>query len=90
MKNAMNYVGVDISKLSFDVAIANGAKYAHHKFDNNQAGFTVFLKALSSESKVEMEASGPYYLKPASFLANKSIAVSVINPLVIVDFARCE
>ena len=34
MQNAINYVGVDISKLSFDVAIPNGAKYDHHKFDS--------------------------------------------------------
>jgi transposase len=88
MQNAINYVGVDISKLSFDVAIPNGAKYHHHKFDNNQAGFTAFLKAVSSESKVVMEASGPYYVKLASFLANKSIAVSVVNPLMIRRFCQ--
>jgi transposase len=88
MQNAINYVGVDISKLFFDVAIPNGAKYHHYKFDNNQAGFTGFLKALSSESMVVMEASGPYYLKLASFLANKSIAVSVVNPLVIRRFCQ--
>jgi transposase len=88
MQNAMNYVGVDISKLSFDVAIPNRAKYHHHKFDNNQAGFTAFLKALSNESKVVMVAAGPYYLKLASFLANKSIAVSVVNPLVIRRFCQ--
>jgi transposase len=63
MQNAINYVGVDISKLSFDVAIPDGAKYHHHKFDNNQAGFTDFLKALSSESMVVMEASGPQLSK---------------------------
>ena len=42
MQNAINYVGVDISKLSFDVAIPNGAKYDHHKFDNNQQALQLF------------------------------------------------
>ena len=88
MQNAINYVGVDISKLSFNVAISEGSKYDHHKFDNNQAGFTAFLKTLSSGSIVVMEASGPYYLRLAVFLADKSIAVSVVNPLVIRRFCQ--
>jgi transposase len=35
-----------------------------------------------------MEASGPYYLRLATFLAEKGIAVSVINPLVIRRFCQ--
>jgi transposase len=35
-----------------------------------------------------MEASGPYYLKLASYLYTKRIAVSVVNPLVIRRFCQ--
>src|SRR6185369_8588100 len=35
-----------------------------------------------------MEASGPYYLRLACFLAGKGIGVSVINPLVIRRFCQ--
>jgi transposase len=35
-----------------------------------------------------MEASGPYYLRLATFLAEKGITVSVINPLVIRRFCQ--
>ena len=35
-----------------------------------------------------MEASGPYYLKLATFLHQKGVSVSVINPLVIRRFSQ--
>ncbi|MFH7014599.1 IS110 family transposase, partial [Flavobacterium sp. FlaQc-52] len=35
-----------------------------------------------------MEASGPYYLRLATFLSNKKISVCVINPLVIRRFSQ--
>ena len=34
-----NYVGIDVSKLTFDVAIESNGKYVHHKFKNNEEGF---------------------------------------------------
>jgi transposase len=46
------------------------------------------LEVLSKESVVVMEASGPYYLRLASFLSQKGIAVSVVNPLVIRRFCQ--
>lgn len=88
MQNPVNYVGIDISKLSFDAALKDGTSYPHHRFDNNQAGFSDFLKVLPSDSIAVMEASGPYYLRLACFLAEKSIGVSVINPLVIRRFCQ--
>lgn len=36
MKKSNNYVGIDISKLTFDVAICNSeSKYKYFKFTNN-------------------------------------------------------
>ena len=88
MQNSINYIGIDISKSFFDVALPDGQGYEHHKLDNNQAGFSALLKLISSGSVVVMEASGPYYLRLASFLSEKRIAVSVVNPLVIRRFCQ--
>lgn len=90
MKKNSNYVGIDISKLTFDVAIndCNG-KYIFFKFPNNSEGFVSLLEHLKrQESICVMEASGPYYLKLATFLSKHSIGVCVVNPLVIRRFSQ--
>jgi transposase len=90
MGKTLNYVGIDISKLTFDVAVSNGqGKYLHHKFSNDIAGFESFHQYLDSRSDCcVMEASGPYYLNLAFYLSSKDIAVSVVNPLVIRRFSQ--
>ena len=89
MKKSNNYVGIDISKLTFDVAVFcnEDSKYKHHKF-NNEEGFNLLLELLTLENICVMEASGVYYLKLATFLSDKGIAVSVINPLIIRRFSQ--
>ena len=59
MQNSTKYVGVDISKSFFDVAIPDGQKYRHYKLDNNPTGFEALLALLPEQSVVVMEASGP-------------------------------
>lgn len=90
MKKNANYVGIDISKLSFDVAIEKEkGKYVHYKMSNDPEGFKRLLALLDNEKHCcVMEASGPYYLKLAFFLFDKKIRVSVINPLVIRRFSQ--
>lgn len=85
----MNYVGIDISKESFDVAIRKDEKYNHYKFSNDASGFKQFHKLLDKAVHwCLMEASGPYYQKLAMFLQAKEITLSVINPLVIRRFCQ--
>lgn len=84
-----NYVGIDVSKLTFDVAIESNGKYVHHKFKNNEEGFAKLFSKLNPDLHCcVMEASGPYYLKLAFYLAGHGIAVSVVNPLVIRRFSQ--
>lgn len=85
-----NYIGIDISKLSFDVAFKNeNDKYVHFKFKNDNEGFKDFSKLINTDFDIcVMEASGPYYLKLASYLFNSRISVCVINPLVIRRFSQ--
>jgi transposase len=85
----MNYVGIDISKESFDVALKESISYKHYKFNNNTIGFKQFVKLLSkTEHWCVMEASGPYYQKLALHLQLHEIKVSVVNPLVIRRFCQ--
>lgn len=85
----MNYIGTDISKKTFDVAIAEATGYKHYKISNDEAGFKTFLKLLNKDNDCcVMEASGPYYQQLAVFLQTNNIAVSVVNPLIIRRFCQ--
>lgn len=86
----ISYVGIDISKLTFDVAIKNDSgQYDSYKFTNDKSGFRKLLqKAKRLSFHFVMEASGPYYLKLASFLNDSGFKVSVVNPLVIRRFCQ--
>ena len=90
MKKNRNYVGIDISKLTFDVAMSKtDGNYAHYKFGNDAEGFKEFKKLLGKENHCcVMEASGPYYLNLAFYLSERSIEVCVVNPLVIRRFSQ--
>jgi transposase len=90
MESIKNFIGIDVSKLSFDVAIEEAGGYKHFQLDNNEKGFKALLSlvAASSNCHVVMEASGPYYLRLATCLYNYGIDVSVVNPLVIRRFCQ--
>lgn len=88
MQPETNYTGIDISKSFFDVATARQGKYEFNKFSNDGQGFGSLLKVLPASSHVVMEASGPYYLQLACYLAGHDIAVSVVNPLVVRRFCQ--
>lgn len=85
----MNYVGIDISKEKFDVAISENESYKHYVFSNDAIGFKQLSKLLhKSKHWCIMEASGPYYQKLAMFLHANEIELSVVNPLVIRRFCQ--
>jgi transposase len=89
MKKCINYVGIDISKLTFDVAIYQKEIYNHYKFTNDLKGFDLFKAILNKYQNIcVMEASGPYYLNLATYLNINQIGVCVINPLVIRRFCQ--
>jgi len=81
----MKYVGVDISKQTFD---AFNDELGSRQFNNDSAGFKLFKKWMGTSAQVVMEASGPYYLRLAHDLYSANIPVSVINPLVIRRFCQ--
>ena len=84
----MNAVGIDVSKGKSTVAVLQpfGVVIAKpfdvfHK-DSGLKELVNFIKSLSGETKVVMEYTGTYY-EP---VANASIFVSVVNPLLIDDY----
>jgi len=81
----MKYVGVDISKQTFD---AFNDEFGSRQFSNDSTGFKLFKKWMGTSAQVVMEASGPYYLRLAHDLYSANIPVSVINPLVIRRFCQ--
>lgn len=90
LKNkGMNYLGIDISKKTFDVAKSKANGYSSFKYDNEIAGFKQLVCLLDKENDCcVMEASGPYYLKLAHYLADNEYKVSLVNPLVIRRFSQ--
>lgn len=81
-----NYIGIDISKETFDVSI--GPQHDHYKLTNDAKGFKALLDLTGTSGWVVMEASGPYYLRLACFLFENGVSVSVVNPLVIRRFGQ--
>lgn len=89
MSSTTKYIGIDISKDYFDLAIEDEkCDYSSYQLSNARQGFSKLLKLLPDRSWCVMEASGPYYLRLATFLKDHNIKVSVVNPLVIRRFCQ--
>ena len=89
------FLGIDISKASFDVALLlPNDKINTKKFSNNKSGFKlleVWLKLYNYESlHACMEATGIYGEPLANFLYHSNYMVSVVNPMKIKGFAMSE
>jgi transposase len=83
-------IAIDVSKQTLDVAYLIEEKWQHFSTTNDVKGFTKIVKLAESDDWFVMEASGPYYLPLASYLFNKSLNVSVINPLIIRRFSQMK
>ena len=87
MNEVKHFIGIDISKDTFDVySQASG----HCQYSNDVPGFRKFIKALTKECWVVMEATGSYCLRLANYLHCRDIAVSVVNPLVIKRYIQMK
>ncbi len=85
MKIYTDYLGIDISKETFDVVDKSGK---HSQYSNDPKGFSNFKKTIKKGSLCIMEVTGIYHLRLATFLYSKNIAVSVVNPLRIKRFSQ--
>ena len=86
-------LGIDISKLKFDICLSREAgKFRHKVFPNSPAGFSQ-LSAWLAKYKVErahacLEATGTYGEALATHLHEAGHLVSVINPAVIKAYGQ--
>jgi len=83
----MKTVGIDISKLTFDVW---SEELGHAQFSNDKDGFKVFKKLLSEEDHCVMEATGCYHFQLAEYLYDLGFKVSIENPLVVKRFIQMK
>ena len=90
MEKKCQYIGIDISKETFDVSFYDGVSHRHEQYANTETGFASFGSDLSAESRCVMEATGVYHLHLAMYLYERGIAVSVVNPLVIRRFTQMQ
>jgi transposase len=87
------FVGIDVAKDKFDVAVEVNKKFHQECFSNNRKGYQAFCKWLNkitSQPWICMEATGHYSELIADYLASRQIRVSVVNPLQIKSFARAK
>ena len=89
----MLFIGIDVSKLTFDVAYSLTGSYVNAKFTNDTVGFKDFIKRLKkheAEPLICLEATGIYSFSLATFLAQQSIKVIVVNPIATHAFFKME
>lgn len=80
-------ISIDVSKQTLDVSFKNG-KWDHFTTSNDKKGFKKISSLASKGSWFVMEASGPYYLRLATYLYECGFNVSVVNPLVIRRYSQ--
>lgn len=84
----VDFVGIDVSKLTLDVATLHGA--GHHTVSNDKKG----IKELSEQMRalapglIVMEATGGFEREVAIALVLSGLPVAVVNPRAVRDFAK--
>lgn len=93
LERAMLFIGIDISKLTFDAAYLKNNRYVHKQFDNNPKGFKDFvtwIKKTTEEIFICLEATGIYSFALAQYLSAQKLSVLVVNPIIIHAFFKTE
>jgi transposase len=87
----MHFLGIDVAKQTFDVALRGGPSIQWHHFDNTLDGFKALRHWLEQQGVTELhaclEATGIYYEALAEYLYQQAYTVSVVNPWQIKAFA---
>jgi len=92
-ENTMIFIGIDISKLTFDSAYFYNSRCIHKQFSNNTKGFDeFFIWAKKTGKKIFtcLEATGIYSFDLAQYLSQKKINVMVVNPIITHAFFKME
>ncbi len=89
MSMPIEFVGVDVSKDTLDIAFV-GEETTALRFLNSPTGFIELLKACQTRSiqLIVLEATGGYERPVVAELAAANLPVVVVNPRQVRDFAR--
>jgi transposase len=86
MDEVKRFVGIDVAKVTLDVFI--GSTGVAFTVANDEAGIQQLLRQLAAADFVILEATGGLETPVASALAAAGIAVAIVNPRQVRDFAR--
>lgn len=88
MEMTTPYVGIDVAKATLDVAIGSDGEMV--QVENNEAGIAQLIQRLGevAPTLVVLEATGGYESLVAGAIAGREIAVAVVNPRQVRDFAK--
>jgi transposase len=86
MGEVKRFVGIDVAKVTLDVFI--GSTGVAFTVANDEAGIQQLLRQLAAADFVILEATGGLETPVASALAAAGIAVAIVNPRQVRDFAR--
>ena len=86
MEDVKRFVGIDVAKAALDVFI--GSAGGAFSVANDEVGIRELLRQLEPADFVILEATGGLETPVASALAAAGIAVAIVNPRQVRDFAR--
>ena len=86
MDEVRRFVGIDVAKAALEVFI--GSAGAAFSVANDEVGIQELLRQLKPADFVILEATGGLEMPVASALAAAGIAVAIVNPRQVRDFAR--
>src|SRR5438128_3376029 len=86
MDEVKRFVGIDVAKAALDVFI--GSAGAAFSVANDEVGIQELLRQLKPADFVILEATGGLEMPVASALAAAGLAVAIVNPRQVRDFAR--
>jgi len=86
MDEVRRFVGIDVAKATLEVFI--GSAGTVFSVANDEVGIRKLLRRLALADFVILEATGGLEVPVASALATAGIAVAIVNPRQVRDFAR--
>ena len=82
------YVGIDVSKSFFDVCFGVDGKVEHFDYTKTEVRKCAGKISKYKPALVVLEATGGYEIKLADELQSQGLAVAIVNPKRIRDFAK--
>lgn len=88
----MNTLGIDVSKDSFTIAAISpeGKLTAKHSCNLNPQGLSTLRKIINPNTKVAVEASGPYSSLLSAHIQTMGIRPYLVNPLLATKFKQAN